>query len=358
MQPNTIHRPPDHLSRSRDFHIAPRPRLHTHWARTLAGLAALAFSLALLVLLAGRAPANADAPNGGRSGSLIKNPAFVSLSATVTNRSPCISAGHDGPCFSLADLEVRAPMWKIKPPVWREYPAALDDVPLVARTYAPETVEYLATHEVRAGDRNSPYVALTFDCEMNPSNTQRILKTLREENVQATFFVLGRFAYRNPEVIRRMLAEGHEVGNHSFFHSLFTDIPPLAMTTEITYTEAAISWAAGEYVPLRFFRFPYAGRNYATRRHVATLGYQSSFWNMDPRGWEPAKSAEDVIGYVRHRAHSGGIVIMHCGSGDDANALPGVIQAIRKCGLIPGTLSDVLSEKDRNVPGYQLLPGP
>jgi peptidoglycan/xylan/chitin deacetylase (PgdA/CDA1 family) len=242
--------------------------------------------------------------------------------------------------------------------VWREYPAALDEVPLVTRTYAPETAEYLATHEVRDGDRNSPHVALTFDCEMNPSNTQQILKTLHEADVQATFFVQGRFAYLNPEVIRRMLAEGHEIGSHSFFHPLFTDIPPLDMTNEITYTEAAISWAAGEYVPMRFFRFPYAGRNYATRQHVATLGYQSSFWNMDPRGWEPEKSAEDVIGYVRHHAHGGGIVIMHCGSRDDANALSGILQAIHERGLIPGTLSDVLTEEDRNVPGYQPLPGP
>jgi hypothetical protein len=79
---------------------------------------------------------------------------------------------------------------------------------------------------------------------------------------------------------------------------------------------------------------------------------------MDPRGWEPGKSAKDVSGYVRHRAHGGGIVIMHCGSVDDASALPGVILAIRENGLIPGTLSDVLNETDQNVPGYQLLPDP
>jgi len=256
------------------------------------------------------------------------------------------------------ELETRVPTWKIKPPVWREYPSGLDDVPLVTRTYTPETVEYLATHEVRAGDRNSPYVALTFDCEMNPNSTQQILRTLHEKDVHATFFVQGRFAYLNPEIIRRMLAEGHEMASHSFFHPLFTEIPPLTMSSEITYTEAAISWAAGKYVPMRFFRFPYAGRNYTTRRHAATLGYQSCFWDMDPRGWEPVTSAKDVIGYVRNRAHGGGIVIMHCGSRDDANALPGVIQAIREKGLFPGTLSDVLSEQDRNVPGYQLLPAP
>jgi peptidoglycan-N-acetylmuramic acid deacetylase len=196
-------------------------------------------------------------------------------------------------------------------------------------------------------------MALTFDCEIGPRRTRQILDTLREEDVKATFFVQGRFAYRNPDLIRQMAVDGHEIGNHSFFHPLFTDLSPLEMTKEITYTEAAISWAVGHYVPMRWFRFPYAGRNHTTRLHVASLGYQSSSWDLDPRGWEPGVTAQDVVDYIRQRAHNGGIVIMHCGSPDDVRALPGVIQAIRERGLFLGTLSDALAEEDRNVPGYR-----
>jgi peptidoglycan/xylan/chitin deacetylase (PgdA/CDA1 family) len=240
--------------------------------------------------------------------------------------------------------------------VWREYPAALDDIPLITRTYSPDTVAYLAQHEVRRGDRTSLGVAITFDCEYSPESAQHILDTLRQENVRATFFLQGRFVYRNPELIRQMHTDGHELGSHSFFHPRFTELPAIDMTKEITYTEAAIAWAVGEYVPLRFFRFPYAGRNQATREHVASLGYQSSFWNLDPRGWDSAVSAQDVIDAIRQHVHAGSIIIMHCSSWDDALALPGVIRVIRNRGLAPGTLTDVLLPEDRDVPGYQILP--
>jgi peptidoglycan-N-acetylmuramic acid deacetylase len=149
-----------------------------------------------------------------------------------------------------------------------------------------------------------------------------------------------------------MVADGHELGNHSFFHPQFTSLTPVSMTQEITYTEAAIAWAVGEYVPMRYFRFPYAGRNLATRRHVAALGYQSSFWDIDPRGWDPEKTAQDVVDHVHKHAHAGGTIIMHCSSIDDLRALPEVLQVISNAGLTPGTVTDALTSEDRDVPGY------
>jgi peptidoglycan/xylan/chitin deacetylase (PgdA/CDA1 family) len=324
----------------------PQPRCASRW-------------IALFILLSGlllagpigpRLQASADAPE--------RNPAYVPPSRTVTNRAVCIDPGNDKPCFTLSDLRVRVPKWAIAPPVWVEYPAALDAVPLIARTYAPATVEYLAAHEIRSGDPQSRTFALTFDCENYPDRVTTILDILRHQGVQATFFVQGRFAYLHPEIMRTMVADGHELGNHSFFHPLFNDLTPLEMTREITYTEAAIAWAVGEYVPMRYFRFPYSGRNGYTLRHVAGLGYQSSYWDMDPRGWEPDKTAQDIVDHVRRHAYGGGIVIIHCSSVDDINALPGLLQALRDRGLRPGTLSEVLTPEDRNVPGYQVLPHP
>lgn len=294
----------------------------------------------------------ADSPKGNRF--------FVQPSPLVTNRNVSIPVQSDAgsACFGLADLVRFTPKWKIPPPVWREYPQDLDDVPLMKRSYSPETVAYLAQHEVHYGDRASFSVALTFDCEHSPEIAQEILDTLHRENVQATFFLQGRLVYRNPELARRIFADGHELGSHSFFHPLFTDLSPIHMTQEITYTEAAIAWAVGEYVPMRFFRFPYAGRNRTTLEHVATLGYQSSFWDLDPRGWDTAVSAQDIVDAVEQRVQRGSIIIMHCSSWDDAMALSDIIRAIRERGLHPGTLTDVLQPQDRDVPGYQMMPDP
>jgi peptidoglycan/xylan/chitin deacetylase (PgdA/CDA1 family) len=312
-----------------------------------------AFAAALFVsLLTGRTghvpSVYADAP--------IHNPAYVSPSPTATNRRLCIDPGDGMPCFTLTALQSWVPEWAISPHAWDEYPPVLDSVPLVARAYSTDTVEYLATHEIRSGDPESKTFALTFDCETYPQRVQRIVDTLHHQDVQATFFLQGSFAYRNPGIVRQMFANGHELASHSFFHPLFTDLTPIQITQEITYTEAAIAWAVGEYVPMRYFRFPYAGRSGYTLRQVARLGYQSSYWDMDPRGWEPDKTAQDVVDHVQQHAHSGGIIILHCSSADDLSALPNLIQAIRDRGLEPGTLSQVLRPEDRDVPGYSPLP--
>jgi peptidoglycan/xylan/chitin deacetylase (PgdA/CDA1 family) len=336
--------------------VTTNPGCHRARRRPLPYCAPRWIALSILLyglLLAGQIghmpQASADPPQ--------RNPAYVPPSRTVTNRTVCIDPGNGKPCLTLADLRVRVPKWKTAPPVWNEYPAALDAVPLIARTYSPATVEYLATHEIRSGDPQSRTFALTFDCENYPGRVQDILAILRQQGVQATFFVQGRFAYLHPEIVRSMVAEGHELGNHSFFHPLFNDLTPLEMTREITYTEAAIAWAVGEYVPMRYFRFPYSGRNGYALRHVASLGYQSSYWDMDPRGWEPDVTAQKVIEHVRQRAHGGGIAIIHCSSTDDIDALPGLLQVLRDRGLRPGTLSEVLTPEDRAVPGYSVLPG-
>jgi peptidoglycan-N-acetylmuramic acid deacetylase len=270
-----------------------------------------------------------------------------------------LTASDEGPFFTLADLATytavpRTPphKWEIKPPITQEYPEAIKGVPFVAREYATETIVYLADHEVLHGDRQRPNMALTFDCESGSGSVRQILSVLKEQETKATFFVLGKYAYLYPDIVHQIALDGHEIGNHSFFHPLFTAITPTVATRELTYTEAAIDWAVGQHVTMRYVRFPYGGRNYANRLHAAALGYQSSFWDIDPRGWDPTKTVTDVVEHVRHTAHYGGIIIMHCGSWDDANALADVIRVIRDLGMTPGTLTDVLNDEDREVPHY------
>ncbi len=268
-----------------------------------------------------------------------------------------LTAGQDGPFLSFDDLCNRPlprakqqPVALIKPLPPMEYPAVLDDVPIRERAYSDETIAYLAGHEIRGGDSKKPIMALTFDCEAGTYSTRAILETLREKEVRSTFFILGRYAYMFPDIIREIAADGHELGSHSFFHPLFTGITPITATQEITYAEAVLDWIIGKPTPMRYFRFPYGGRNDSLRLLAATWGYQSAFWNLDPRGWDPEVSTEDVVAYIRNTARNGGIVIMHCGCWDDAHALAEVIDLIREKGIELGTLSDVLTDADRNVP--------
>lgn len=303
----------------------------------------------LAVLLAAQTPsAHADAPQDIHS----------VLAYPPRHEAILLTAGDDGPFFSLDDLAAyrplptRTPTWKAKPVFLGQYPPEIESIPLVPRTYPTHTVAYLAAHEIRHGDRQSQTMALTFDCGAGTGSALQILDTLRQEQVTATFFVLGKYTYLFPDIVRQIAADGHEIGSHSFYHPAFTTIEPISATQEILYTESAIEWAVGRHIPMRYFRFPYGDRNDATRQHVASLGYQSAFWDIDPRGWDPQKTSEDVVQHVRDTAHSGGIVIMHCGSWDDARALPDVIRTIRELGMTPGTLTDVLTDQDRAVPDY------
>jgi peptidoglycan-N-acetylmuramic acid deacetylase len=286
--------------------------------------------------------------------------------ATASRRRPLppnhpirLSAGDDGPFFSLADLAAYTPVprstpprWEIRPSLGRAYPPEIQAIPFVPRDYPADTVSYLATHEIVHGDRTKPVMALTFDCEMGYGSTVKILDTLRDRQATATFFVLGRYAYIYPDIVQQIAADGHEIGSHSFSHPRFTAIEPLTATLEITYTEAVIDWALGRHLPLRYIRFPYGEKSDAIRLHAAGLGYQSAFWNIDPRGWEPGKQPADVVDHVRRTAHYGGIVIMHCGSWTDANALGEVIDVLDGMGIRTGTVTDVLAASDRDVPHY------
>jgi peptidoglycan-N-acetylmuramic acid deacetylase len=287
------------------------------------------------------------------------DPTSTHTDTLFSKHSVRLEAGPTGPVFTLADLAAYTPVPRqpaqrptIRPPVWDTYPPELADIPILPRTYPTDTVAYLTAHEIEHGDRSVPYVALSFDCESGTGSTRKILNTLQEQQVQATFFVLGRYAYLFPDLVRQIAEQGHEIGNHSFFHPLFTTIEPASATDEILNTEAIVDWAVGRHVPMRYIRFPYGGRNLAIRQHAAALGYQSAFWDIDPRGWDPETSPEDVVNHIRGTVHNGGIIIMHCGSWDDANALEQVIQAIRDSGRAPGTLTDVLTEQDWNIPDY------
>jgi len=276
------------------------------------------------------------------------------LSAHSVRPPLMLTGGGRGPYLSVVDLSAYAtpqpvPHSRTTRPVWKRYPVELADARLPARVVDSERAQYLAQHEIRHGAPHAPYLALTFDCEAGVRTTRQILNTLARENVRATFFVLGRYAYNYPEIVREIVAGGHELGSHSFFHPLFTQISPISATLEITYTEAAIARALGRPEPMRFFRFPYGGRSLAARTHLAAWGYQSVFWDLDPRGWEPGTCPEDVASYMEQRAHPGGIAILHCSSHTDADALPDVIRILRAKGIEPVPLSAIVSKGDRDV---------
>jgi len=190
------------------------------------------------------------------------------------------------------------------------------------------------------GDAGGDYgaVALTFDDGPNPQSTPRILDTLGEAGVTATFFVLGRHADRWPSLVARMSAEGHAVANHGYHHRKLTFRGPRYVRDDITQGTAAIERAGGPRPTL--FRAPHGQRNPWVTPIARTAGQRTVGWTLGV--WDTARPGASVIAdRVIRGATPGAIVLLHDGDGYDplgdrtqtANAVPLLLRGLHERGF-------------------------
>ena len=164
-------------------------------------------------------------------------------------------------------------------------------------------------------------IALTFDDGPDPVWTPRILDVLRAHRAHATFFVVGARVNRHPELVRRMLAEGHEIGSHTFTHADVASARGWRRDLEITLTRNAIAGATGRYVTL--FRPPFSSgpdgittADYAALRSIARHGHVAVLADRDTRDWQRAGVPEILARATPTPPGTGAVVLMHDGGGD------------------------------------------
>lgn len=184
----------------------------------------------------------------------------------------------------------------------------------------------------------SPQISLTFDDGPNPDATPRILDTLQEFGVLATFFILGAHAERWPELVHRVVAEGHQVGNHGYFHRKLHFKSPFYVKRDIGLGKRAIE-RAGSSSP-RFFRAPHGFRSpwvssIARSLGERTIGWSLGVWDSDRPG------VQAIVDRTLEGTRAGSIILLHDGDGYNANgdrlqtaaALPGIITGLRNRGF-------------------------
>lgn len=185
-------------------------------------------------------------------------------------------------------------------------------------------------------------VALTFDAEhpdrprCPPGNTERVLDTLRTAGVRATFFVQGRWARSQPEAARRIVAEGHLVGNHSNYHVRIPYLTDEGLRADVAEAEDAIRQVCG-VDPRPWFRCPF-GEGADDPRVLDALddlGYRNVPWDVELEDWEPWRTAEDVArdaiaGVAAHG--DGAIVLLHAWPAPTADALPTILGRLTAAG--------------------------
>lgn len=181
---------------------------------------------------------------------------------------------------------------------------------------------------------------LTFDCGWENGCTEKVLDTLKEKQVPAAFFCTLDHIDAEPELIRRMINEGHTVGNHSANHADFTEISRTQMAEEILECENRLR-TEFSYAP-SFFRFPEGAYNENALDLVCSMGYSSAFWSCSYADWdvENTKGGDYAFEKVTSRLHPGAVILLHSVSPDNAEALGRIIDYARENGYEFRSLSE------------------
>ena len=204
---------------------------------------------------------------------------------------------------------------------------------------------WLAKHEVVRGDTKRAVLALTPDCGVYPWQLNDVLDMAKEQRVPLTVFILGSMIPKYPQesraVIRRLAAEGHEIGLHGYTHLSFRDMTQAEVEDELIRTWSLIDWSLGYHYPVRFVRPPYGARNKDVWEWLGGMGLQSVFWSMDSMGWRDFATPLIVQAQVGGKAQNGDVVVMHCSAVSDRAAFPQVVRDLRAKGLQPDLLSRI-----------------
>lgn len=184
-------------------------------------------------------------------------------------------------------------------------------------------------------------VALTFD-DGPVAGTTKLLDILKKKGVKATFFTMGMHVQSHPEIIKRMVAEGHVVGNHSFRHPKLTRLSAAAIRKELTSTSALIKKAGG--VTPTLVRPPYGATNATVKRVAKELGLAQILWNVDPEDWKDRNSAT-VTKRVLAAARPGSIILSHDIHPTTVAAYAKIIDGLRAKGYVLVTVPQLFGGK-------------
>jgi peptidoglycan/xylan/chitin deacetylase (PgdA/CDA1 family) len=193
---------------------------------------------------------------------------------------------------------------------------------------------------IECGPSTRPHIALTFDDGPNPGVTDRILDELQKRGAKATFFMIGERIAASPELARRVVAEGHDVANHTYTHPKLTEVPPARVEEELQKTQDIIHDVLG--VQATWFRPPYLTFRRDLAPHVQRRGLRVVTGNVDPADWsQPGE--EKIIEVITQKATPGSIVICHDMYAQTANAIGTILDRLLAAGLTPVTLSTLMA---------------
>ena len=221
---------------------------------------------------------------------------------------------------------------------------------LAGAWYAHRKVQERQTFQLQgdmlvSGNPHLHEVCLTFDDGPHPGSMDKILDTLKTQDVKATFFVVGKMVDLHPELVRRMMAEGNEVGNHTYTHKRLNQMPLASAKQEIAACAASVKRATGADMTL--MRPPGMEYNNDVLYLAQQMGYVTVHWNVVAADYMPL-DPQIIVQRVLNQTKDGSVILLH-DSPDTAKALPTLIKALKSQGYKFVTTSQMLSRLPRPV---------
>ena len=206
------------------------------------------------------------------------------------------------------------------------------------------TTEYLKQYDAYyAGPPEEKVIYLTFDAGYENGYTPAILDALKKHNVKATFFVVGNYIQTAPDLVKRMAAEGHIVGNHTFHHPDMSKISDVAaFKEELQSLETLFRDTTGQEMK-PYYRPPQGKFSENNLKQAKEMGYKTFFWSLAYVDWYVDKqpSHEEAFEKLTTRIHPGAVVLLHSTSKTNAEILDELLTRWEAAGYTFGTLDQL-----------------
>lgn len=215
--------------------------------------------------------------------------------------------------------------------------------PPVGNTSQTALAQYDAAY---LGDTKEQVLYLTFDAGYENGCTGQILDVLKAHQVPAAFFLVGNYLEQNPELVQRMVDEGHTVGNHTWHHYDMSKIADQAtFTQELTMVEEKFKEITGQEME-KYYRPPQGVYSEDNLKMAQDLGYHTVFWSLAYVDWYNDKqpTAEEAFEKLIPRVHNGAVVLLHSTSTTNAAILDELLTKWEDLGYRFGTLEELFAE--------------
>jgi len=183
-------------------------------------------------------------------------------------------------------------------------------------------------------------VSITFDCAWGAEDIPDILNTLKKADIRATFFLVGTWAEKNPDTVRLIAQDGHDIANHSYAHFRMGSLGREKISSEIAQCGDLLEKLTGKKCDL--FRAPYGDYNNVVLEEARRLGYFTIQWDVDSLDWKPGIGRDEIMQRVRSKTRPGSIILFHNDTPYTAKLLPSVISELQSENFVFVPVSELI----------------